>query len=232
MASRMVTPQTPNRSVDELVAAFQPLANRLARRYSTGSGVDADLLQVANLGLVLAAQRYDPALGSFQAFALSTVSGELKKHLRDHGWLVRVPRSIQEHSLAVDKASVMLEQRLGHSPSVDQVAEETGLDAESVLVALAAREVRFSNPMLDTEPPAPMVDLEEQVLVREALSRLPQKDAELLAMMQVEELTQREAAARLGVSQTSVHRRLNTAYRRLRQILADMGYSPDGEGPT
>jgi RNA polymerase sigma-B factor len=227
-----VTSETPRRSIDELVAAFQPLAHRLARRYSTGSSVDADLMQVANLGLVLAAQRYDPELGTFQAFALSTVSGELKKHLRDHGWLVRVPRSIQEHSLDVDKALVMLEQRLGGSPSVEQLAEETGLDTESVLVALRAREVRFSNPMPDAEPPARIVDLEEGVLVREALSRLPAGDSELLHMIQIEELTQREVAARLGVSQTSIHRRLNNAHRRLRQILSDMGYVRDEEEST
>lgn len=228
----MVTSETPKRSVDELVAAFQPLAHRLARRYSTGSAVDPDLMQVANLGLVLAAQRYDPELGTFQAFALSTVSGELKKHLRDHGWLVRVPRSIQEHSLDVDKALVVLEQRLGGSPSVEQVAEETGLDSESVLMAFRARDVRFSNPMPDTEPPARPVDLDEQVMVRDALSRLPSKDAELLHMIQIEELTQREAAARLGVSQTSIHRRLNNAHRRLRQILCDMGYAPDAGRST
>ena len=227
-----MTSETPRRSIDELVAAFQPLAHRLARRYSTGSSVDADLMQVANLGLVLAAQRYDPELGTFQAFALSTVSGELKKHLRDHGWLVRVPRSIQEHSLDVDKALVMLEQRLGGSPSVEQLAEETGLDTESVLVALRAREVRFSNPMPDDEPPARIVDLEEGVLVREALSRLPAGDSELLHMIQIEELTQREVAARLGVSQTSIHRRLNNAHRRLRQILSDMGYVRDEEEST
>lgn len=223
---------TPRRSVDELVAAFQPLAHRLARRYSKGSGVDADLLQVANLGLVLAAQRYDPEIGTFQAFALSTVSGELKKHLRDHGWLVRVPRSIQEHSLDVDKALVILEQKLGRSPSVEEVASETGLDDESVLVALRAREVRFSNPMPENDPPARLIDLDEQVLVREALARLPVKDAELLLMIQVEELTQREVAARLGVSQTSIHRRLNNAHRRLRHILSDMGYPPSEEEPT
>lgn len=222
-----MTAETPQRSVEDLVAAFQPLAHRLARRYSIGPGVDADLLQVANLGLVLAAKRYDPALGTFQAFALSTVAGELKKHLRDHGWLVRVPRSIQEDSLAVDRAVVALEQRLGRSPSVDEVAEQTGLDPETVLVALRAREVRFSNPMPETEPQARMVDLEERALVREALSRLPSLDAELLYMIQIEEMTQREAAARLGVSQTSVHRRLNTAFRRLRSILADMGYPPE-----
>lgn len=222
-----MTPETPQRSVEDLVAAFQPLAHRLARRYSTGAGVDPDLLQVANLGLILAAKRYDEALGTFQAFAISTVAGELKKHLRDHGWLVRVPRSIQEDSLAVDRALVALEQRLGRSPSVDEVAEQTGLDPETVLVALRAREVRFSNPMPETEPPARMVDLEERALVREALSRLPSQDAELLYMIQIEEMTQREAAARLGVSQTSVHRRLNTAFRRLRSILADMGYPPE-----
>ncbi|HET9259947.1 MAG TPA: sigma-70 family RNA polymerase sigma factor [Acidimicrobiia bacterium] len=227
-----MTAETPERSVEDLVTAFQPLASRLARRYSTGAGVDPDLLQVANLGLVLAAQRYDPELGTFQAFALSTVSGELKKHLRDHGWLVRVPRSIQEHSLEVDRASVVLEQRLGRSPSVVEVSEETGLDPESVLVALRAREVRFSNQMPDTDPPANMVDLEEQSMVREAIARLPEADAELIYMIQVEELTQREAAARLGVSQTSVHRRMNSAFRRLRVILADMGYQLEGGEET
>lgn len=219
-----MTGRSASESVEKLVADFQPLAQRLARRYSGRGIVDADLLQVANLGLVLAAQRYDPDLGPFQAYALSTVSGEIKRYLRDHGWLVHVPRTLQEHTLEVDRAVVLLEQRTGRSPNVTELAMETGLDEESVLAALRAREVRFSNPMPELEPAAKIVDLEERAIVQEAIARLPESEAELICMIHVEELTQREAAARLGVSQAAIHRRMRTATRRLREILAEMGY--------
>ena len=75
-----------------LVLANEAIAVRLARRYSTGPGIDADLLQVALLGLVLAAERFDPAVGPFRPFAVATVAGEIKKHLRSTGWAARVPR--------------------------------------------------------------------------------------------------------------------------------------------
>lgn len=210
--------------MSDLVSAFQPLARRLARRYSTGAGIDADLLQVANLGLVLAARRYNPELGAFPAFALSTVSGELKKHLRDRGWLVHVPRAIQEHTLEVDSASVVLEQRLGRTPTVSQVAAETGLEAEVVRVALQAREARFSCPMPATDPSAYTDDLDERTMVRQAMTRLSRKEADVIYMIHFEELTQREAASRLGISQTSVRRRLASAYRHLEKNLGEGDY--------
>lgn len=219
-----MTGRSASESVEKLVADFQPLAQRLARRYSGGGIVDPDLLQVANLGLVLAAQRFDPGVGPFTAFALSTVSGEIKRYLRDHGWLVHVPRTLQEHTLEVDRAAVLLEQRTGRSPSVGELAKETGLDEESVLAALRAREVRFSNPMPDREPAARIIDLEERSIVRDAIARLPKSESDLIYMIHVEELTQREAAARLGVSQAAIHRRMRTATRRLREILIEMGY--------
>src|SRR5437016_9067414 len=108
-------------------------------RYRYTSEPIEDLVQVASMGLVLAAQRYDAERGtSFASFAVPTIVGELRRHIRDHGWAARVPRSIQENVLRVNSAADELSARLGRSPSLRELAAETGLDVETVLEATQA----------------------------------------------------------------------------------------------
>ncbi len=213
-------------TVDELVAQNQSMARRLARRYSNGLGIDEDLLQVAQLGLVTAAHRFDPNLGSFRPFAVATVAGELKKHLRNTGWSVRVSRSVQEDSITVERARGELEQSLGRSPTPADIAEHTGLDVESVLTAARVRQVRFSDPLPVIDPATDDLDLTGALIVNDALSQLSHADQALLRLRHVHGFTQREIAGELGISQTQTHRRLSAAYARLRRIFGEMEYAP------
>jgi RNA polymerase sigma-B factor len=122
---------------DEIVARHMPLAQHLARRYSTRSEND-DVLQVAAIGLIKAVDRFDPHRGiAFSTFAVPTILGEIKRHFRDFGWSVRVPRPLQDLALRVQRATEELTAQLGRSPTVDELADACGAPAEQVLEARA-----------------------------------------------------------------------------------------------
>ncbi|MEA2271986.1 MAG: polymerase sigma-B factor, partial [Solirubrobacteraceae bacterium] len=128
---------TPPRN--DLVREYLPLARRLATRYRHTSEPLEDLTQVAYVGLVLAAERYDPARGvSFSSYAIPTIVGELRRHIRDHAWAARVPRSLQENVLRVTAATTELNTRLGRAPTTAELAKETGLDPGRVVDAMEA----------------------------------------------------------------------------------------------
>src|ERR671924_1405938 len=108
---------------EELVKRFLPLARELALRYRYTNEPFEDLLQVASLGLIKAVDRYEPERGTkFTSYAAPTILGELKRHFRDKGWALHVPRELQERALRAAKESEVLEQRLGRSPTVREVA--------------------------------------------------------------------------------------------------------------
>src|SRR5205085_360194 len=133
----------------EGASEHRPLARRLAARYGYTSEPLEDLVQVASTALVLAADRFDPGRGvSFASFAIPTIMGELKRHIRDHGWAARVPRSLQENVLKVTATADELGGRLGRSPSPRELATETGMDVESVLEAMLAASA-FESTSLD-----------------------------------------------------------------------------------
>ena len=115
------------------------LAAHIANRYRRSNLSDDDLRQVAMVGLVKAVDRFDPDYGaSFSAFAGRTIEGELKRHFRDRSWVVRVPRSAKELHLLVRRAGDELSHELGRSPSVDEIAEQLGIDRDDVLRGLSA----------------------------------------------------------------------------------------------
>ena len=116
----------------DVVLAAIDLADSIAARYR-GRGIDLeDLRQVARLALVRAVARYRPAQGSFTAFAVPTLVGEVKRHFRDHGWVVRPPRSLQERRAAVTAAQESLRHRHGRQPTTAEVAEVLGVDESTV----------------------------------------------------------------------------------------------------
>jgi RNA polymerase sigma-B factor len=222
---------------EQLVHRFMPLVRDLALRYRyTDEPVD-DLIQVASLGLLKAIDRFEPARGSkFTSYAAPTMLGELKRHFRDRGWALHVPRDLQERSLAVSRTREVLAKRLGHTPSVREVAEELHMSAESVLEASeAARAYEASS----LDAPAsredgdsgPLVDLiatEDSALAlvegREDLARtwqeLPPIEQEVVRLRFVEDLTQREIGERVGYSQMHVSRLLRRALKRLESAAA------------
>ncbi len=124
---------------EELAERFLPLARDLALRYTYTDEPFDDLLQVASLGLIKAIDRFDPDRGSkFTSYAAPTILGELKRHFRDKGWALHMPRDLQERTLAVSRATEVLSKELGRSPKVREVAAELGCSAEQVLEAQEA----------------------------------------------------------------------------------------------
>src|SRR3954469_9715866 len=125
----------------ELVERTLPLARTLARRYANKGEALDDLEQVAALGLVKAIDRFD--LGRdvrFTTFAVPTIAGEIKRHFRDRGWMLRVPRDVQEQSARISRARETLVRDLGRSPTVAELSASTGLGEEQGLAGLAAGE--------------------------------------------------------------------------------------------
>ena len=123
-----------------LIERHLPLARRLASRYRYTPQPLEDLIQVASLALVKAVDAFDPERGvAFSTFAVPTIVGELKRHMRETAWVVRVPRALQERTLAVERAERTLSARLGAAPTAAELASETGFSTEEVLEALSAR---------------------------------------------------------------------------------------------
>ncbi|MEO6652476.1 MAG: sigma-70 family RNA polymerase sigma factor [Ilumatobacteraceae bacterium] len=199
------------------------LANRLAHRYARSADVD-DLRQVAEIALLLAARRFDPELGAFERYAVVTIVGELKKHLRQNAWSVHVPRRVQEHALAVQNSIDRLSVERGRSPRLSEVATDCRLSSEQVSEAMRARSARYSRGDLAVEcasanrsPEAAADDL----AVRDAVAQLDAADRELIGLAFDDQLTQRQIGERIGISQSQVQRRLARVLAVLRNGLDD-----------
>ena len=212
---------------EELVERFLPLARSLANRYAGGPEPTEDLHQIASLGLVKAIEGFDPTLGhNFASYAAPTILGELKRHFRDRGRQVHLPRSLQERIAEIDRAVDLLPTKLGRAPSAADVAEHTGLEVEEVLEAMEAASARRpysldatvstqeeSAVLGDTigadDPAYQTVEFGEAIA--QTLERLPDRERMILHLRFVEDLTQSEIAERIGVSQMHVSRLLRRA---------------------
>jgi RNA polymerase sigma-B factor len=211
-----------------------PHTRRLARRFH-GFGESAeDLEQVAALGLVKAVDGYDPRVGvAFGAYAVPTVVGELKRHFRDHGWGVRVPRSLQELVVEINRVRIPLTQQLERDPSIADTAKHIGVSeeriAQATMAARAYRPVSLFYPVGRIDGPSPLDQLGapdtaiEKVEIREsiapALGQLSCRDKQIVAMRFYGNMTQAQIAAELGISQMHVSRLLRRIFSRLRGAL-------------
>ena len=217
---------------DELVTRLLPLARDLAMRYSyTDEPVD-DLIQVATLGLIKAIDRFEPGRGTrFTSYAAPTILGELKRHFRDKGWSLHVPRDLQERAMAVSRGTEVLSKELGRSPKVREVATHLGYTSEQVL---EAREAAASYEAASLDAPSSREDDEGASLVdmlggedssyelvesRDAIATtwhsLPEVERRVVELRFVHDLTQREIGDRIGYSQMHVSRLLRRALSRL-----------------
>ncbi len=222
------------RARDELVARFLPLARKLARRYVGREPFD-DLLQVASLGLLKAIGRFDPGRGiAFSSFAVPTILGELKRHFRDTGWFVHVPRGVQELALKVQEAEQQLGAKTGRSPTVQNLAEFLEVSHEDVVEALDAAaahhstslDARLADGDRDGAALADVLGDEDErfelvdaaVTIATAAGELSEDERTVLALYYLEDQTQRQIAEHIGVSQMQVSRILGRAVRRLRHL--------------
>jgi RNA polymerase sigma-B factor len=217
---------------DEIVRRHLPLVRQLAQRFRNRGEAYDDLVQVGTIGLLHAVDRFDPGRGvDFGAFATPTIVGEIKRHFRDRGWAIRVPRRLQENALAVSRASTALYQEAGRSPTVDEIARHTGLSEEDVLEALESVHA-YTTLSLDAEVDptgAAMVVSEEPELsgaeARAALfpllDRLPPRERRIVVLRFFAGLTQSEIAGEVGISQMHVSRLLARILATLRHELGE-----------
>jgi RNA polymerase sigma-B factor len=222
---------------EELVLRFMPLARQLAGRYRGAGESFEDLMQVACLGLLKAVDRYEPDRGnSFTKYAVPTMLGELKRHFRDKGWAVHVPRATQEIVLKVSDAMGELPAKLGRSPTPRDVAVAIGVPVEQVLEAMEAA-TAYDTSSLDAPRSAgedeqggwtlgdsvateehgyELVEIGETI--RGTLRALPDRERLILKLRFEEDLTQAEIAERVGVSQMHVSRLLRRSLDRLAAV--------------
>lgn len=227
---------------NELVLAHLDLAEALAARFGARGRERDDLNQVAYLGLVKAARGYDRTKGdSFPAYAAPTISGELKRYLRDRSWVIRPPRHIQDLRTRLFRVEPELAQAIGRSPSVEELAEELGVKAADVQEAISAASslhpdsIDAVNPHSDAppiaevlaSPEAPLERLDELACLREAMEELAPGDRELLYRRYFCEETQVQLGRRLGMTQMQVSRRLARVLVELQRRLVESSYAAD-----
>ncbi|MFD6324865.1 SigB/SigF/SigG family RNA polymerase sigma factor [Streptomyces sp. NPDC058442] len=217
---------------DELVTAWLPMAHRIAGRFRDRGESVEDLRQVAALGLVKAVDRFDPARGAFESYAVPTITGEVKRHFRDRMWALRVPRRVQELRNKVRIARRDLAQTPGSpEPSPAALAAHTGLTEEEVGAGLEALE-SFSTLSLDAEmspdddgysladtlgaPDAAYDVVVDRESAKEGLRRLPERERTILYMRFFEDMTQSRIADHLGISQMHVSRLISRSCARVR----------------
>jgi RNA polymerase sigma-B factor len=222
---------------DALVERYLPLARSLAARYRHTSEPFDDLLQVASIGLLKAIERYDPARGTaFSSFAVPTILGELRRHLRDHTWSIHVPRDLQELGQRLAPATEELALELGRPPTVIEIAQRLGVTEEQVLdarEAVAAHSpASLDEPVKADDAAATLADLlgsedaaldaaEDALLLDHYLAHLPARSREVLRLRFQEDLKQREIGSILGVSQMHVSRLIRQSLEQLQAVVAD-----------
>lgn len=215
---------------EQLVLLHRPLAEYLARRFSGRGESREDLEQVATIALIKAIDRFDLSRDvKFSTYATATIVGELKRHFRDKGWALRVPRRLQETGLKVSRSVSELSQQLGRSPTVSEIAKATGLDPEEVLegmeTAYAYSTASLDAPADEGTSTVQQLGQEDETLellegwatVAPALKTIPARERQILYLRFFRGLTQTQIAAELGISQMHVTRLLLRTLRVLRE---------------
>ncbi len=219
----------------ELIERHIGFVRRLAQRYTRRGEQLEDLTQVGCVGLIKAIDRYDGGYGaSLTTYAAPNVLGEIKRHFRDRGWSVRVPRDVQELNVRLTRVIDELTVRLGRSPNVDELAKATETSTEQVLEALESSSAYSTislseRPTGDDEAPAPMETLgeedagydrsEERMRLATGIRHLNHRERTILHLRFFEGLTQSEIAERVGISQMHVSRLIRESLDRVRAEL-------------
>jgi RNA polymerase sigma-B factor len=235
-ACEATAPDSPSARVlrDRVAEEHLPLVRYLARRFSNRTIPMDDLVQVGSIGLLKAIDRFDIDRGvSFASFAAPTIIGEIKRHFRDAGWLLHVPRRAKELQTSIDRARAELSQLLNRAPTVAELVESTGLDQEAVVEALdVARSYAATSLDLLVDPDAGpagsgvlaerdegMENVELRAVLLPALATLSERDQRILMYRFAAGKSQTEIARLVGVSQMQVSRVIAQSLTRLRTFL-------------
>ncbi|HEX7715701.1 MAG TPA: RNA polymerase sigma factor SigF [Marmoricola sp.] len=232
LAAAHSSPIDRSRARSELVELHLPLVEHCARRFLNRGEPLEDLVQVGTIGLIKAVDRFDADRGvEFSTYATPTILGEIKRHFRDKGWAIRVPRRLQELRMSIASATGELAQRLGRSPTPREVADALGVGVEDVLEGLESANA-YSTLSLDSGDGSDdglgsmlasmgMADEAlEHVEIRESLrpliERLPPRERQILLLRFYRQMTQSQIAAEVGISQMHVSRLLTRTLAELR----------------
>ena len=233
----------------DLVVENLPVARRIAQRYAGRGQSIGDLVQVASLGLVKAARRYEPEQGTdFLSYAVPTMLGELRRYFRDNAWAMHVPRGLQETALRVQQADEALRQNLGHDVSAAELAGDLGVSVDEILEARQVSGTAFSCRSLDAplrddaggggladlvgDDDVALENVEDRQSLSAALARVPEREREILVLRYFGERTQTEIAERLGISQMHVSRLLARTLRVLREHVVEGAPLPESWAPA
>jgi RNA polymerase sigma-B factor len=230
----------------ELIERHIVFVRRLAQRYARRGEQLDDLTQVGCVGLIKAIDRFDGAFGaSLTTYAAPNILGEIKRHFRDRGWSVRVPRELQELNVRLTRTVDELTTKLGRSPSVEELADATGSTREQVLEAMESSAAYSTlslseGPGPDDDGAGPMDAIgeedrhyeqsEQRITLRTGIQRLPERERAILHLRFFEGLTQSEIAERVGISQMHVSRLIRSSLGRMRRELerAERSAAPPG----
>ena len=237
LASTSADDPAHRRARDDLVTLHLPLVSFLARRFrDRGEPLD-DLVQVGTIGLIKAVDRFDPERGvEFSTYATPTIVGEIKRHFRDKGWAIRVPRRLQELRLSIGSATAELSQASGRTPTVAEIAAHLGISEDDVIEGLEGAQA-YSTSSLDApvggDDDAPMLadrlgdvdpsleTIEYRESLRPLLAALPSRERRILALRFFHGMTQSQIAEEVGISQMHVSRLLAKSLSTLRAGLAE-----------
>ena len=228
---------------DQLVRLHLPLVEHFARRFLNRGEPFDDLLQVGTIGLIKAIDRFDLERGvEFSTYATPTIVGEIKRHFRDRGWAIRVPRRLQELRITITAATAELTQDLGRSPTVKELAGKVGVSEEEVIEGLESANA-YSTLSLDApdnsedsalsmmdvigEDDQALEHVENRETIKPLLEALDPRENHILTLRFFSGMTQSQIAAEIGISQMHVSRLLARTLAQLRESLADQSGAVD-----
>lgn len=224
-----------------LVIHYQQLVESIARKYSHGKSYYDDIVQVGMLGLLGAIRRFDPSFGrSFEAFAVPTIVGEIKRFLRDKTWDVHVPRRIKELGPRIKAAVETLTTTLQRSPSISEIALHLEVQDEDVLEAMEmgrSYQALSMDHSIESDSDGSTVTLfdvvgkeddgyevtDRRMIVADAMNILNEREQQIIQLTYIEQLSQKEAGERLGISQMHVSRIQRKAIKKLQEAVSTSG---------
>jgi RNA polymerase sigma-B factor len=214
----------------QLIEDGMPLVRAMARRYGGRREQHEDLVQIGAIGLIKAIDRFDPTRGvELQSYAIAMIVGEIKRHFRDRGWAVHVPRGLKQLSLELTQLDDQLSASLGRAPTIAELAKAAGVEphtaAEAIAAGRAYTAVSLSVPTSDdsdtmlgdtlADPKETFSAVEDRDLIARSLAFLNERERRIIELRFFDQLTQTEIARRIGVSQMQISRLLRRSLEKI-----------------